>query len=47
MTSNKVIFMTNLMAMHANGDSNMDANNEYIRFYGHGYVLLMTGIPNF
>jgi hypothetical protein len=31
--------------MHANGDSNMDTSNEYTCFYGHGYVLLMLGIP--
>ncbi len=37
MTPNKVAIMIDLMAMHANNDSNMDTNNEYTHFYGHGY----------
>ncbi len=47
MTSNKVAVMIDLMAMHANNDSNMDTNTKYPHFYGYGYVLLMPSIPNF
>jgi hypothetical protein len=45
MALDKVEVVTDLVAMHANGDSNMDTRNEYIFFYGHRYVLLMLGTP--
>jgi len=36
--------MTNPIVVHANGDSSMNIGIEYVRSYGHGYVLLMLGI---
>jgi hypothetical protein len=36
--------MVDPITVHANGDSNMDINTEYLHSYGHGYVLLMLGI---
>jgi hypothetical protein len=43
-TPNRVVVMTDLVAMHANGELNMDINIEYVCSYGHGYVLFMLGI---
>jgi hypothetical protein len=43
-TPDRAVVMTDPIAVHANGDSNMDVSTEYARSYGHGYVLLMLSI---
>jgi protein phosphatase len=35
-TSDRAVVMTNPVAVHANGDSNMEIGNENVRSYGHG-----------
>jgi hypothetical protein len=44
-TSDRAVVMTDPVAVHANGDSNMEISNENVRSYGHGYVLVGLTIP--